>query len=611
MTTTYSIGSRFDQPFFSGGAISSDIPFSFPCALNGRAYMLDTLPDTYYVKWNTETIPLLRQQVDQSNAPAEQSLNPGGLWRRAQDSWHHGAGQTYRDRDDSADKYRYRTSKGVDPWTKYQISLLNDTTLKKSSANTNLYAVVAGSRIYMADGSTVKYSTDMDSWSTVSSYTGAAVQSITTDGYTVYWCDGADIWTTNTGASSATSADTTNATLVRYVKGRLMVGASNVLYNIPTLGSAATMTYTHPSSQFTWVDCCEGNQVIFAAGYIGDKSMIYRTAIKADGTALDIPVMAGALPDGEIVRSIQGYLGYVWVGSDKGVRFCEVDANNNLVVGPLISTSSAVRCFEPQDRFMWFGWTNYDATSTGLGRMDITSFVDTDQPAYASDLMATTQGTVSSAATFLNLRVFTVNGAGLYAESSAPVTSGTIDSGLIGYGLPDAKTAVYVDVKTAALVGSYSVGLATDGGTFTTIGSESASGDTGTTFPTSQASADFFEIRLTLTKSGSTSPTILRWTLKALPTPDDGPAEILHIPILLAPVVLVRGAEHYYDVNSELNEISTLRASRDIVTLQLCGATYTGIVADFRWFPYGLIDDTEDGSFGMKGTCLVDFQRIN
>lgn len=610
------ITSIFTEPFYTGTGVSSLVPSVFPVAINGRPYMIDTEPETYYVRWNTETLPYLRQQADQSNAPAEQSLNPQGLWRRAQDSWHYGAGLVYRDRDTNSDqdqiRYRFRSSKGIDPWTRYQISLLNDTTQKKSSANTNLYCVVAGARLYYCDSSTLYYTTDLTTFTAVTGYTGGSITSMTSDGYTVYWTDGADIWTTNTGTGAATSADTTNATLLRYVKGRLMVAASNVLYNIPTLGSAATMTFTHANSSFTWVDCCEGNAVIYAAGYAGDKSIIYRTAIKADGTALDAPVVAATLPDGEIVRAIQGYLGFVWIGTDSGVRFCEADASGNLTIGPLISTTSAVKAFEPQEQFMWFGWTNYDATSTGLGRMDLTAMVNTDQPAYASDLMVTGQGAVTSIATFTGIRVFTVSGKGIYADSGTLVSSGTIDMGLAAFGLPDPKAGVSLDVRAGATAGTVTAYVASDGGTMTSVGSSTAPYTTSSDgiFPLGGSTAERFEVRLVLTQSSSTvGPSVLRWTLKVLPTSADGPAEIHHIPILLYPEVTQRGTTYFFNVLDELEEISSLRETREVVQLQYFNRTYTGFVSDFKSYPYGLTDEA-DGSWGLKATCLVDFQRI-
>lgn len=604
----------FSEPYYTGTGTSTLVPDIFPVALNGRPFMIDTSPETFYVRWNIETLPYLRQQADQSNSPAEASLNPQGLWRRAQDSWHYGAGQIYRDRDTNSDqdqiRYRYRSSKGIDPWTRFQLGLLNDTTNKKSSANTNLYAVVAGARVYLANGNTVQYSTDMTSWSTVTGYTGGSVLSITSDGFNVYWTDGSDIWTTNTGTAAGTSADTKDGNLVRFVKGRLMVAVANILYNIPVLGSAASMTFTHPVSSFTWVDCCEGNSVIYAVGYAGDKSGIYRTAIKADGTALDIPVSAGSLPDGEIVRSIQGYLGFVWIGTDKGVRFCEADPSGNLTIGPLVQTNAAVMAFEPQDRFMWFGWTNYDSTSTGLGRMDLTTSVNTDQLAYASDLMATTQGIVSSIATFLGVRVFTVQGHGLYADSATLVASGTIDMGLSGFGIPDPKAGVAVDIRADVSAGSYQALVAADGGAFNAIGSVTTPYANGqSVFPMGGNQAERFELRLVLTQfSSAVGPTILRWTMKVLPASNDGPAEIYHIPLLIYPKVNQRGRDYSFDVGLELAEISSLRASRQVVQLQYFDETFSGIVSDYKSFPYELVDTGTEWDYTT--TCLLDFQRI-
>lgn len=604
----------FDSPYFTGTGQSDLVPGLYPVAINGRPYMLDTNPDNFQARWKHETIPLLRQQADQSSSPAESSLNPQGPWRRAQDSWHHGAGQTWRDRDaDTPDKFRFRSSKGIDPWTRYELSLLNDTSQARSSSNTNLFAVVAGARLYFADGSTLRYTTDLSSWSSVTGYTGGTITSMCSDGYTVYWTDGADIWTTNTGTAAATSADTKNGTLVRYAKGRLMVAVGNVLYNIPTLGSAATMTFTHPNAQWTWTDVAAGSAVIFACGYAGDKSYIYRTQIKPDGTALDVPVQCGELPDGEIVRAIYGYLGLLFIGTDLGVRVAQVDGQGNVAPGPLIETGGPVYDFEGQGQYVWFTWKNYDASSTGLGRVDITAEVATSQYAYASDLMVTAQGAVSSVVTFTNLRVFTVQGAGIYKEAATPVASGTAYMGFSTFGIPDPKVALEVAVATTGLAAgaSYGVYLQADAADSTQLGADDdVDGSTGSTFSASQQTGERFEVALTLSASGATPPTVTRWTLKVVPAPDDGPAEILSLPLLLHRTIDLRGTVEALDPLGEVALLSALRASRQIITVQYFSETYTGFVADFTAFPYGMDEVPGDGAWGVKGTCLVDIQRI-
>lgn len=611
------ITATLSEPYYTGGSISSLVPAVWPIAINGRPYMLDTLPETFYVRWNVETIPLLRQQADQSDAPAEQSLNPSGFWRRAQDSFHHGAGQVFRDRDKNADAYRYRASKGIDVWTRYQCSLLPDTDQKVSTSNTNLKVVSAGARLYLCDGTAVKYTTDVTvdtpSLSTVTGTSGQSVTGLASDGFNIYIASGTGgIYLTDTASTAASSWVTgTVAGPIAYVKGRVMAANANSIYNPTTSGALPTALFTHGNTAFTWVGFAEGTANIYAAGYAGDKSLIYRIAVKPDATTLDAPIVAGELPDGEVVASIGGYLGFVFLGTSRGVRFCEVDGQGNLTIGPVIETGNPVLAFEPQDRFMWFGWTAYDSVSTGLGRIDLTQFVDTDQPAYASDLMCTGSGAITSIASFQDLRVFAVSGAGIYAETSTLVTSGTLTTGESGFGLPDPKTAIFVHTDTEPLSGSLQVELAGSDGAFVVVGTESDLLSTTDNFPANNLSSERFEVRITLTQANATSgPTFLRWTLKVIPTTADGPAELFHIPIMLYPTVRIRGLDYPVDVEFERKVISDLRATRQVVEYQQFNTTYTGIVVDFKEYPYGLVD-APDGRWSLKSTLLVDFQRVN
>jgi hypothetical protein len=100
--------------------------------------------------------------------------------------------------------------------------------------------------------------------------------------------------------------------------------------------------YTHPNTNFTWVGFAGGQSHIYCAGYAGNKSIVYKTVIKADGTALDIPTVAGELPLGEVITAIDGYFGYIVLGLSDGFRFCSADDAGNLVIGPRIVTGSSV-----------------------------------------------------------------------------------------------------------------------------------------------------------------------------------------------------------------------------------------------------------------------------
>lgn len=550
------------SPFYSGAGLSAEVPGKWDCALNGHTFMLDW-KYAGQPQFSRHSISLLKPQQDTSGNVSESSLNPEEFARRAAESWHHGAGQTHLDRADS-DPYRFRTSKGVDVWTKWGVSLLGDTTLKRTSVNTNLQVLAVGSYLYGADGNQVYSTTDMTTWTSRDVHDGEgaqSVKSIATDGATVYAALGSNgIHSGAAGVDFAHYSDL-SCTLVGFVKGRLMAANGTAIYNVIAAGAAPSALLTLGTG-FTWVGFAEGPAAIYAAGYRGDKSLVYRTSVKADGTALDVPVVAGELPDGEIVRSIQGYLGYLLVGTDKGLRLLTLDVNGDIAgSGRIIPTSSAVLCMEPQDRFVWYGLTNYDTASTGLGRADLGTFTDTLTPAYASDLMATTSGAVLSVATFGALRVFAVSAAGFFAESTDKVTSGTVESGMVSYGLPDTKVAITLDARFEPLDGAVTVALSADGGDYTTLGSDSTADTTSLTVPAGETRAETFEVRLTLTRAATTTlgPVATRWTLESNPAPGRG--EFLDLPLrLFENVKTAAGTTEAVDVAAEYAALMSMEA---------------------------------------------------
>lgn len=604
-----SLTTSFAHPLGVSSGTSALVPHTFPVALNGRHYALDK--EMMREVMRRESTPLMRDQADTSDNPSEQSLNRDGTWRRSLESWHRGAGQRFYDRPES-DAYRFRSSKGVNPWEKWELSLLNDTTLRRASANTNLAVVRAGSRLYVADGTALAFTTDGTNFTTVTGTPGVAISSLTTDGFRVYAAVGASgVYVTDTGITTAAQLVTTgvNATaVVGYVKGRLMVANAGALYNVTSMSAAGlpAALWTHNNSAFAWVGFGEGQGYIYAAGYSGDKSVIYKTSVKADGTALDIPVVAGELPDGEVIRSIGSYLGFILLGTDNGIRFAQADSNGNLEIGALIETSATVYAFEGQDRFVWFGWTNYDATSTGLGRLDLTQF-NGSAPAYASDLMATTQGAVLSVATLGDRRYFAVSGAGFYEEATTKVASGTIDSGDITYRLSDDKVAMLTHLRHEPLDGAVQVSLSANGGTFSSLGASSTADTTGADLPGQEISGERLEVRLSLTRSSTDAtlgPTVTRFTLRARPAPLRG--RVFQVPLLLHESVTVAGREHDVNVAEELAAIEDLIDLGSPVTYQQGSESFSVTVDEHHFIPYGL---TEDNS-AFNGTCIVKLATV-
>jgi hypothetical protein len=561
----------------------------------------------------------VRDSVDQSAEPGESAINPQGLWRRSQSSWHYGAGQTYSDTAD-AEAYRFRSSKGVDVWNRGKISLLPDTAQAYASANTNLYMATASNRIYGTDGQTVKHTTDWVTFTTVTSTNASNLYSITSDGYNVYfsYADG-DIDQTNAGTSAASNYITgIEAGVLAYVRGRLMVAGQGTdkqkIWNITTApGSSAnnpTALFTHPNTEFNWVGFAGGQNQIYCAGHAGNKSLVYKTAVKPDGTSLDIPTVAAELPMGEIVTTIDAYLGFVVIGLTTGLRFCSSDSDGNLVVGPLIETGTSVNAFAAIGQYVYFGWTNYDTTSTGIGRLDIGTQVATNQPAYASDLMVTGQGAVADIHEFDNKVVFTVAGLGAYRQHPTDkVASGTLESGVYRWGVPDTKFIPKWDLRTEPLDGTVALSVASDSGDFRSVGSQTVENSLESTFDGYESKVFEAEARLTLSRSATDAtkgPIVTRWLGRAYAAPLR--SQIFSVPLLLHHKLNIRGFEYSVDVDTELNYLRDLVENPRVVTYQENASTFSVIVEDVRWQP---VDSANNhNAWDWNGTCTIIMRSV-
>ena len=376
---------------------------------------------------------------------------------------------------------------------------------------------------------------------------------------------------------------------------------------------------THSSTDFTWVGFAEGQGDIYAAGYSGDKSLIYRTQIRADGTALDALTVAGSLPDGEVVRSIYGYLGILFIGTDQGVRMAVSDTNGDLTFGARIDTPSPVRCFEGQENFVWFGLEDYDVsrwaagTYDGLGRLDLTQQPSALVPAWASDLMVSgstsTTESVQSIVTFQNRRVFSIASSdalarGVYGEKANKVATGYLDSGLITYGIADTKVATYLDVRHKALVGDLEAFVSTDEGAFSSIGTSTTANSTQPTdsLPVGPTRGEVHEVRVRLNRddaSDAIGPTVTRLTLRSEPAPTRG--RIIQWPLIITKKLNVVGQEVTTDPYDNLDFIEDLFETQTLITCKENNLTFSAFLKDFevQW------EHRTDDKKAEQGICTV------
>ena len=599
--------------FYSGTGSTQLVPDIFPVAINGRAYMIDTAANAFTRQFDAR----VRDSVDQSAEPGESAINPQGLWRRSQSSWHYGAGQKYSDTSD-AEPFRFNESKGVNVWDKGRLSLLSDTDKVYSTSGTNLYATTAANLMYGTDGQSVKYTTDFVSISTVTGTAASNIFSIASDGYNVFYSyANGDIDQTDAGIGSSSAFITgIEAGKLAYVKGRLMVAGQaadkHKIWNITTApGSSAnnpSPLMTHRNTEFTWVGFAAGQTHIYAAGHAGNISLVYKIEIEADATSLTAPVVAAELPQGEIIQEIYGYLGYIVIGTNTGFRFCSADSAGNLIVGPRIDIGSAVKAFAGIGQYIYFSWTNYDSTSTGIGRMDISVFISTNQPAYASDLMATAQGEVQAIHEFNDKPLFTVSGEGVFVPDATDlVTSGYLTSGVYRWGVPDAKFIPKLDLRCLPLAGSITMSIAEDNGTYFDLPAFSTSGAKDKTFDGRENKVFEAEIKVTLARgSTTTGPTVTRWMARAYAAPLR--SQIFSVPIIMHHKLSIGDREYWQDVDFEMRQLRDLVDNPRVVSYQENEETFAVVIENVQW--QALRDSTTHNRWDWEGTAIVVMRSV-
>ncbi len=557
---------------------------------------------------------------------------PQDIWRQSFQSWHSGAGQANQDRNDSIPS-RFNQSFGVDPWTKYEFSLLPATEQLGGTSATYTGDVFLtlhdGELIVVNDDSLYFYDTLSASAvaaSTVVPDAANEIVGIADDGHFIVTlhADG-NIYRTEAGTGSTLHAALSGTSFVGWAKDYLIAGHENVLKDITASGSIYTI-YTHPDPQFRWVDLCPGRNVIYILGGISDRWVVHRITINEDGTNFDTAIVAATLPDGEIGYSIGEYLGFIFIGTNKGVRMASMESDGSLTLGPTIPTAQPVHCFEGEDRFVWFGNSEIDpvydslgdeqypsGVVCGLGRMDLQTFTVTAlTPAYANDLFTEneTGKTVKSVVTFQGKRVFAVSGGGVYFESDNKVPSGWMTQGLVSYSIEDLKAALYQQAKwIPGCAGRLYLDLAFDSTGYSRFGRLRITPDVNRSDNLSLAGTRFssIEVRYVLNRcpvDAANAPRITRWELRSSPV--KGKASRWEVPIMNYEELEIDTVKYTRDVVLELNRLMDLVESGTVFTYQESGRSYQVHARDFVWQP----EKVSSSGRGWQGVYTLVLEEV-
>jgi hypothetical protein len=402
-----------DIGIVSDGAVWQNTDINYDVAIGGLPFIYAISDSRPYIR---QTAPFRKDQFDNQTEPGEQSLT--GWWIRSQSSFHGGTGIVYFDpqTSDEFGHYRFADSKGVDVFEEGEVTLLNNVTQGHNvtgqirtdgrpfqTARSIKYGSTSGILLWdeydvdkISSNGTVTHFIDYNSG------TDAPVFGICDDGVNAFWITNTATKKTVykkplTGTSASTADVTTmfdevglvtNATM-EYVKERIVMCANNKVYEFSSSASAMpTPVYTHPSSAHVFTSVAASGPAIYISGYNGIQSTILKFTLSTAGVmpTLTSAVVAAELPVGEIVHKIYYYLGTMLIGTNKGVRAAQVNAQDgSLTYGPLfIKTDQPCYDFAARDRFVWCA-TSVDG-EPGVIRIDLGTEIDNLVYAYANDV---------------------------------------------------------------------------------------------------------------------------------------------------------------------------------------------------------------------------------
>lgn len=543
-----------DIGIVSSNALWSNTDVAYDAAIGGLPFIYAISDARPYLR---QTAPFRKDQFDNGSEPGEQSLS--GWWLRSQSSFHGGAGINFFDplTNDENGHYRFYDSKGINVWTRGQATLLKSCstthfTTGPIASNGTAQQTVRSIKWDTTSGVLLADEYDVDKIAldgTLTHFidytagTDAPVYAICDDGTFAYWITNtATKKTVYKKALTLTSSTVgtfmfdeigtiTNATM-EYVKDRIILCADNKVYEFPTSASAMpTAVYTHPTSTHVYTSVTASGPAIYIAGYNGIQSSIQKFTLTTAGImpTLTSAVTAAELPVGEIVHVIKYYLGYMLIGTNKGIRVAAVsDQDGSLSYGPLIvETSQPCYDFAMRDHFVWCA--TGVAGEPGVIRLDLSNEIEQLRFAYANDIYYPgVTGHVTTGCAFADgtdRLVFTTayasaaNG-GIYIESASTLLpTGYLQTGKVRYSTLEPKNFKRLLARGNFDAGGVTLETVTKAGVvYDHITYEAGVNpvEVGTTQP--ETPQEYVSFRFAFTRDASvtsTGPTLEGWQAKA------------------------------------------------------------------------------------------------
>lgn len=628
------------------------VPLSNPAgatsySLTGVAYDMAIAGLPFFINSNDEnpyrrvTAQYRKQQIDQTREAGEQTLT--GWWLRSQSSFHQGTGiKFFEPIQDESLRFQYTDSKGVDVWTRGQVTLLNSCTpvhlvtgpirddLRPNqyarsiqwSKNNNLYdgilladeydidkvfpritvsinnkalttnvatlttteahglstgmeititgvdATFNGTYTITGVPTTVTFTyakTAVNVPSTAVSPVGTGTAEVIhfinynagTDDKVYGICDDGvyAYWVTNDTASGKIEFNkkllsddesvaptvmftqpgitVTNAVL-EYTKERIVACVNNKVYEIATTATALpTAVYTHLTDDFIYTSITSSGTAIYVTGFSGIQSTIQKFTLSTNGSmpALTAAITAAELPVGERCYKIYYYLGYMAIGTDKGIRIAVVADDGSINYGPLVvETTQVVYDFTARDSYIWCA-TGVDG-EPGVVRINLGLRFGTDLLfAYSNDLYYPgVEGFTTTACAFIGdtqqlafitAQAESVDGS-IYIENlDEKIEEGYLRTGFVRYNTLESKVFKLIQCRIDTTNGGFNINSIDPSGDEFRIGTfsqQSSVPEINVNYPI--GAQEYLGFRFFLTRSTtdpSLGPVFTGYNLKALP----------------------------------------------------------------------------------------------
>lgn len=559
---------------------------AMPCRLDGIGLAIDFK--------GLERVPIAaqRQLVDDGEEPGDRSINGQGSWKRTCWSFDHGAGQSWWDEDQDADRRQFRHSMGIDPWDRRELKLLHDVTDVSSVSTVKLVEKGTGLYTLAADGKLDLQASPGSAWTQTGAITTGVVD-VVCDGVNIFYAKATQVYSDLGGFNNG--GDTSVCTSLHLAGGQLLGIEGQTIIRFSTAGNAYLVDTIETGSRWGGIVDMGGETYswsvpVYGSGPTDDpnrRSRVYRHRVNETTTTLDPGDPVLELPPGESITAALGFSNVILVGTTKGIRLITRTSGNDLSHGGLIpidpatSMTHQIYDFAADGQYVWFTWTNVEEGKSGLGRLDLDEFIEFGVPAYATDLMADeayVAGTtkVRAVASVNGTRYFAGNFGG-YAEASTYVSTGTYYSGWVNYGTPEHKAILSLGLKAHPLNpdeeirGSVlmTLGVSDEYGAVAMIGEESTYADGALGVSGEVIDGEEVEVKIVLTRGSTTTltPILRRWTLRVLPLPFR--TESITLPVKVFESLRENGVGFTQDPEQLLEKLNELYQSRQLIRLDL------------------------------------------